>query len=180
MHSPGVCGILLADGTEAAPEAAHFAALINALNASTDIVLVATGENAQSIAPVIWASAAYEVVIPASAGDAEALRLCLQEVLSRGRDTALVITPRVARFTEDTAGQIIAAYVEAADEIWAVLPGTSSEGAGAVLLGRNMIERLVRGPQPGTLQEALASNREHCLVIASPGAALAGQDTSKS
>ena len=64
--------------------------LIGALNADTEMVLVAVGADAEALAPVVWAKAAYMVQLPDDASDADALRAMLQEVLNRGRDAALV------------------------------------------------------------------------------------------
>src|SRR6266540_3291001 len=98
MHSPGVCGAILATGSPvgrgdtpdqsrmpAQSRAEALGALIDVLHADTEIVLIAAGDDADALAPAVWARAGYLVQLAPGASQADALRALLQDVLNRGR-----------------------------------------------------------------------------------------------
>jgi len=172
MHSPGVCGVILAAGSQVGAGDARWSTkaegvseLIQALNADTEMVLVAVGTDAEALAPVIWAKAAYMVQLPANTGDAEALRLMLQEVLNRGRDAAIVTALDSHGLTVETVHRMVSEYCAAGDEIWAVVPETEMLQGHPVLMGRRMIELFLRGQQWSAADEILSANREHVRTV---------------
>jgi CTP:molybdopterin cytidylyltransferase MocA len=172
MHSPGVCGIILASGSQAkageAPSKTRAEAvseLIGVLNADTEMVLVGVGADAEALAPAVWARAAYTVQLPSSASDADALRALLQEVLNRGRDAALVTSLDNQALTTETVHRMVAAYCAAGDEVWAVVPEAEMQQGHPVLMGRRMIELFLRGQKWSAADEILAANLEHVRVI---------------
>jgi CTP:molybdopterin cytidylyltransferase MocA len=172
MHSPGVCGVILAAGSQVGAGDARLKtkaegvnALIDALNADTEMVLVAVGADADSLAPVVWARAAYMVQLPATAGDADALRAMLQEVLNRGRDAAIVTSLDNFGLTAETVHRMVAAYCAAGDEIWAVVPETEMLQGHPVLMGRRMIELFLRGQKWSAADEILSANLEHVRTL---------------
>jgi CTP:molybdopterin cytidylyltransferase MocA len=168
MHSPGVCGVILAVGShvgavssQSNSKAEAVNELIGALNGDTEMVLVALGADAESLAPTVWARAAYVVPLPAGASDADALRIALQEVLNRGRDAALVASPGDQVLTSETVHRMVAAYCAAGDEIWAVVPEAEIHQGHPVLMGRSMIELFLRGQKWSAADEILSANLEH-------------------
>ena len=172
MHSPGVCGVVLAAGSQVGAGESRWSTkgdavkeLIEALNADTEMVLVAVGADAEALAPVVWAKAAYMVQLPPNTGDAEALRAMLQEVLNRGRDAALVTGLNVHGLTAETVHRMVAEYCAAGDEIWAVVPETEMLQGHPVLMGRRMIELFLRGQQWSAADEILSANREHVRTV---------------
>ena len=192
MHSPGVCGAILATSSSVAPvvpaqsRTQALGALIDVLHADTEIVLIAAGDDAESLAPAVWARAGYLVQLAPGAGEADALRALLQDVLNRGRDAVLVTTLDGPALTAKTVRRMVAEYLEAGDEVWAVVPEalitkavTSESGApesssetqpsgstsGPMLLGRRMIELFLRGRQWRTAEELLATHREHVRAL---------------
>jgi CTP:molybdopterin cytidylyltransferase MocA len=189
MHSPGICGVILATGSQAGAQAGvegaqsktkaeAVSSLIGALNAGTDMVLVALAADAELLAPVIWAHAAYEVLLSPDVNGADALRAALQEVMNRGRDAALVATLDDEALTDRTVQRMVAAYCAAGDEIWAVVPEPEMRQGHPVLLGRRMIEMFQRGRQWSALDEMLAANPMHVRSVkadeAGPATAIAG------
>jgi CTP:molybdopterin cytidylyltransferase MocA len=183
MHSPGVCGVILAAGSQVGAgdarlktKAEGVTELIDALNGDTEMVLIAVGADAEELAPVAWARAAYVVQISETASDAETLRVMLQEVLNRGRDAALVTALNRAGLdqseadhplTAETVHRMVAAYCAAGDEIWAVVPETAMQQGHPVLMGRRMIELFLRGQKWSAADEILSANLEHvCTVTA--------------
>ncbi len=173
MHSPGVCGVILAAGSQVgAGEAAlrksraeTLSELIEALNTDTDMVLVAVGADAEALTPVVWAKAAYMVQLSATASDADALRVMLQEVLNRGRDAALVTALDGHGLTVETVHRMVAAYCAADDEIWAVVPEAEMQQGHPVLMGRRMIELFLRGQKWNAADEILSANLEHVRTV---------------
>jgi CTP:molybdopterin cytidylyltransferase MocA len=172
MHSPGVCGVILAAGSQAGADAAQWkskaegvTSLIDALNSDTEMVLVAVGTDAEALAPVIWGKAAYMVQLPVGVSDAQALRTMLQEVLNRGRDAVIVTSLHIAGLTAETVHRMVAAYCAAGDDVWAVVPETEMLQGHPVLMGRSMIELFLRGQQWNAVDEILSASREHVHTI---------------
>jgi CTP:molybdopterin cytidylyltransferase MocA len=171
MHSPGVCGVILSAGAQAEAgdtrknKAEALGALIEALNADTEMVLVAAGDDAEALTPIIWAKAAYVVQLPATASAADALRVMLQEVLNRGRDAALVAALDGQGLTAETVQRMVAAYCAAGDEIWAVVPEIAMQQGHPVLMGRRMIELFLRGQKWNAADEILSANLEHVCAL---------------
>ena len=172
MHSPGVCGVILAAGSQIGAgeellktKAERVSELIDALNADTEMILVAVGADADALAPVVWARAAYMVQLSEGTSDADALRTMLQEVLNRGRDAALVTAPDNKGLTAETVHRMVAAYCTAGDEIWAVVPETEMLQGHPVLMGRRMIELFLRGQKWSAADEILSANLEHVRTV---------------
>jgi CTP:molybdopterin cytidylyltransferase MocA len=172
MHNPGICGVILAAGSQVgAGDASRktmaeaLRGLIEALNADTEMVLVAVGAEAEALAPVVWAKAAYMVQLSATASDAEALRAMLQEVLNRGRDAALVASLDDHGLTAETVHRMVAAYCAAGDEVWAVVPEKAMQQGHPVLMGRKMIELFHRGQKWSAADEILSANLEHVRTV---------------
>jgi CTP:molybdopterin cytidylyltransferase MocA len=172
MHSPGVCGVILAAGSQVGAgdarlktKAESVSELIDALNAYTEMVLVAVGSDAESLAPAVWAKAAYMVQLTDTASDAEALRVMLQEVLNRGRDAALVTALGSTGLKAETVHRMVAAYCAAGDEVWAVVPETEMLQGHPVLMGRRMIELFLRGQKWSAADEIVSANLEHVREV---------------
>jgi CTP:molybdopterin cytidylyltransferase MocA len=138
--------------------------LIDALNTDSDMVLVGVGANAEALTPVVWAKGAYIVPLAADASDAQALRVMLQEVLNRGRDTALVASLEDLSLTAETVHRMVATFCAAGDEIWAVVPETGAQGH-PVLMGRRMIELFLRGQQWSSADEIVSGNLDHVRTV---------------
>jgi CTP:molybdopterin cytidylyltransferase MocA len=190
MHSPGVCGVILAAGSQmGAPAGVEGASskakaeavseMIVALNTDTDMVLVALGADAELLAPAVWTHAAYIVQLPPASSDADALRVALQEVLNRGRDAALVASLDNQGLTAETVHRMVAAYCAAGDDIWAVVPEAEICQGHPVLMGRRMIELFLRGQKWSAADEILSANLEHVrsLKADDPGTAAAAPGT---
>src|SRR6266480_2418126 len=106
MHTPGVCGAILAIGSGAgdasADTAARLGQWIDALNADTEMVLVAAAADDEALARAVWMRGAYLAPVRAEASVADALRALLQEMLNRGRDAALLTTLQSAPVSPET------------------------------------------------------------------------------
>jgi CTP:molybdopterin cytidylyltransferase MocA len=179
MHSPGVCGAILVTGpfggAAGAPwkdESEAVGKLIDALNADTDMVLVALAAGAESLAPAVWEGAAYVVQLAPGVSDASALRALLQEALNRGRDAVLVTALDGPELSAELVRRIVTAYRTAGDEIWAVVPETALAEAKPrypFLLGREMIQLFQRGQSWTTADEIFSAHREHVHAMKASG-----------
>ena len=173
MHSPGVCGAILATSSPVGPttmpaqsRAEALGALIDVLHGDTEIVLIAAGDDADALAPAVWARAGYLVQLAPGASQADGLRALLQDVLNRGRDAVLVTTLDGPALTAETVRRMVAEYLEAGDEVWAVVPealiakaATSESGASESVTPRPVTPDLQTqdsktqpsGPKPGPM-----------------------------
>ena len=169
MHSPGVCGAILASGPQFGDSGtlpqSNVGPLIDALNAGTEMVLVAAAEAADALTPAVWSRGAYLVRLSPGAVEADALQALLKETLNRGRDAALVTTLEGPALTAETVRSMVDAYRAAGPEIWAVAPEPESRQTYPVLLGRRMIELFLRGREWRSVQEVLSANREHVFEL---------------
>jgi hypothetical protein len=173
MHNPGICGVILGRGLREPGgnwrEDGWAQALderIDALTDDTEMVLVAaSAADGELLAPVVWAKAAYLVEIPADASEAETLRIILQDVMSRGRDAALVTGLAGAPLSAEMAHRMVADFCAAGDDIWAVATDSGVSAGQPLLLGRRMIELFLRGRSWTSAEEALTANRQHVSVI---------------
>jgi hypothetical protein len=176
MHNPGVCGVILALNAEEPPSAEGgvpprtrgeaLGAMIAAMDAGSDLVLVVLADGAQALAPIVWAQAAYELQLSTECSRADALRAALRDVLNRGRDTALVAPLAEPVLSAAKVQSIVSAYREAGDEIWAVVAGSEISRDLPMLLGRNMIEVLLRNGGWENVEEVLAANLPHVRLLA--------------
>ncbi len=177
MHSPGVCGVILALGPAGPGAAQEVDARIDALNAASDLVLVAApAPVAQALSPAVWSRAAYVVELAEGAAEAEVMRAALGEVMSRGRDAALLTWLGGARLTAEAAAKLVEFYAAAGDETWAVVESSEALSQGqAVLVGRDMIERLLRTAGWTSAEEIFTANRAHVGTLRKQDAALGAQ-----
>lgn len=194
MHTPGVCGAILAvphaeavlpmgaSGSES-ETTGRLGRWIDALNADTEMILVAGCASDEALAREVWARAAYLVQLPEGASLAQALRAVLQETLNRGRDAALVTTLQTPPVSAETVRRMVAAYRAAGDEVWALVPQIDCREQSAnrncypMLLGRQMIELFLRQQSWNAPEEILLAHREHVYALKASGIAPACSGT---
>jgi molybdenum cofactor cytidylyltransferase len=115
-------------------------AAIRSLEFSTDFVIVVAGGNEDALSPLVYAAGASIVANPdPGRGQFSSLQIGLHEVLSRGRDAAiitLVDRPPARRATIET---LRTAFTNAADGVWAVVPEYSGQHGHPYVAGRELI-----------------------------------------
>ena len=120
-----------------------------------DVVLVVAGKNEAALASVVYANGASLVVNPEPGrGQFSSLQVGLQEVLSRGRDAAmitLVDRPPVRMETIETLE--LAFELAATHRKWAVIPEYQGKHGHPILLGREMLEAFLKAPETSNAQE---------------------------
>ena len=180
-----VCGVILAAGesqrmgTDKAllpwppaaagrPSAGTFlSAAIESLQLSTDLVIVVAGKNERDLAPVVYASGALLVANPDPArGQFSSLQVGLQEVLSRGRDAAMVTLVDRPPVSAATVEELLAAFRSAiARWKWGVVPQYAGRHGHPIALAREMIEAFLKAPATATAREIEHQNREHLEYV---------------
>jgi molybdenum cofactor cytidylyltransferase len=120
-----------------------------------DVVLVVAGKNEAALTPVIYANGASLVVNPEpDRGQFSSLQAGLQEVLSRGRDAAmitLVDRPPVRMETIETLE--LAFELAATHRKWAVIPQYQEKHGHPILAGRELIEAFLRAPETSNARD---------------------------
>ncbi|MGO9862459.1 MAG: NTP transferase domain-containing protein [Terriglobales bacterium] len=172
-RTPSFCGVILAAGESlrmgreqallpwppqpagAALGGTFLSAAIRMLLPHVDLVLVVAGKNEAALAPVVYANGASLVVNPdPSGGQFSSLRIGLQEVLSRGRDAAMVTMGDRPPVRMETIGKLEAAFEQAATRRkWAVIPEYQGTHGHPILVGRELMEAFLRAPESSNAQE---------------------------
>ncbi len=172
--SPSYAGLILAAGTSSRMgtdkallpwrNGTFLSAAIETLVATTDLVIVIAGRNRQTIAPVVYSTSAFLAVNPnPDEGQFSSLRAGLNEVLGRGRDTAiitLVDRPSPAVATIERLKQV---FLAAPDNIWAVVPEFDGRHGHPFIAGREMIEAFLRAPATSNAREVEHALQGHIL-----------------
>ena len=114
-----------------------------------DVVFVVVGKNEVALAPIVYANGACLVVNPdAARGQFSSLRVGLQEVLSRGRDAAMVTLVDRPPVRLETLETLEAAFEQATTQRkWAVIPEYPGKHGHPILVGREMMEAFLRAPE---------------------------------
>ena len=184
--APRFCGVILAAGESsrmgtdkavlpwppvaagASPTGQTFlSAAIDSLNAVSEMVLVVAGNNATSIAPVVFASGADLVTNPApQRGQFSSLQVGLREVLNHGRDAAIVTLVDRPPAQAVTLQTLCDAFASAEYGKWAVVPEYRGKHGHPVLLAREMIEAFLKAPPTANARDIEHQNQQHIEYVA--------------
>ncbi len=120
-----------------------------------DVVLVVAGKNEAALAPIVYANGASLVVNPEpERGQFSSLRVGLQEVLSRGRDAAMITLVDRPPLQPATLATLESAFERAATHRkWAVIPEYQGKHGHPILAGREMIEAFLRAPETSNARD---------------------------
>jgi len=177
-RSPSFAGVILAagDSTRMGQDKAllpwqggtFLSSAIDVLKPVTELVIVVGGKNTNSLLPTIYQKGAFITENHhTERGQFSSLKIGLQEVLNRGRDTAIVAlvdrpAPRVA-----TVRAIKKHFLESVETgAWAVVPEFEGKHGHPFIAGREMIERLLRAPQDATARDVEHAAQEHISYFA--------------
>src|SRR3982751_4609197 len=157
-RSPSFAGVILAagDSTRMGQDKAllpwlggtFLSAAIDALKAVTELVIVVGGKNTNSLLPTIYSKGVFITENHhTERGQFSSLQVGLQEVLNRGRDTAiitLVDRPPASSKTVAHLKQEFLRVVE--DDKWAVIPEHEAKHGHPIIAGRELMEAFLRAP----------------------------------
>jgi molybdenum cofactor cytidylyltransferase len=125
-----------------------------------DIVLVVVGKNEGDLAPIVYANGASLIVNPdPDRGQFSSLKAGLQEVLSRGRDAAMITLVDRPPVRPETIQKLEAAFDQALHHRkWAVVPEYKGKHGHPILAGRQMMEAFLRAPDSSNAREVEHAN----------------------
>jgi len=172
-RSPSFAGVILAagDSTRMGQDKAllpwqggtFLSAAIDVLKPVTELVIVVGGKNTNSLLSSIYQKGAFITENHhIERGQFSSLKIGLQEVLNRGRDTAIVSlvdrpAPRLA-----TVRAIKNHFLESVETgIWAVVPEFEGKHGHPFVAGREMIERFLRASENATARDVEHAAQEH-------------------
>jgi len=142
-------------------------AAIQALEPFSETVIVVVGKNESNLAPVVYANGASLVRNPEpDRGQFSSLQVGLQQVLSHGRDAAMVTLVDRPPANAATLKALCSAFTEAASGVWAVVPEYNGKHGHPFLLAREMIEAFLKAPPSATARDIEHQNLQHVAYVA--------------
>src|SRR5437763_8798972 len=172
-RSPSFAGVILAagDSTRMGQDKAllpwhggtFLSATINVLKPVTELVIVVGGKNTNSLLPTIYQTGAFNTEnLHTDRGQFSSLQIGLQEVLNRGRDTAIVALVDRPAPQLKTVQAIKGHFLESLQNgAWAVVPEFEGKHGHPFIAGREMIERFLRAPQESTARDVEHAAQQH-------------------
>ena len=129
-------------------------AAIQSLQDFNDVVIVVVGNNQACLSPLVYAAGASLALNPApERGQFSSLQTGLQEVLSRGRDAAMVTLVDRPPAASLTLRLLCEEFNALAREKWAVIPEYNGRHGHPILIGREMIEAFLKAPPAATARD---------------------------
>jgi molybdenum cofactor cytidylyltransferase len=165
MRAPSIAGVILAagDSSRMGRDKALLPwrgktllqDLIEAFNLETELVIVVGGKNAESLRTPIYASGAFLVRNPTpDLGQFSSLQTGLREVLSRGRDAALIGLVDRPPCRRETISLLLERFRTVYPEgRWAVVPEFQGKHGHPIVVGREMIEAFLKAPATSTARD---------------------------
>jgi molybdenum cofactor cytidylyltransferase len=143
------------------PHETFLSAAIRLFAPYVDVVLVVVGKNEQNLAPIVYANGASLIVNPdPDRGQFSSLKAGLQEVLSRGRDAAMITLVDRPPVRTGTIQTLEAAFEQALlHRKWAVVPEYQGKHGHPILAGREMMEAFLRAPDTSNAREVMHANQ---------------------
>jgi molybdenum cofactor cytidylyltransferase len=149
-------------------------AAIRALSEFCDMVIVVAGNNEAALEPVVYGCGAILVRNPnPERGQFSSLQTGLQEVLSRGRDSAMVTLVDRPPPAAETLSQLAGEFEKKAHSVWAVVPEYQGKHGHPILIGRELMEAFLRAPATANAREIEHANQQRIVYVAVADAAVA-------
>ena len=172
-RSPSFAGVILAAGDSTRmgqdkallpwQEGTFLSAAIDVLKPVAELVIVVGGKNTNSLLPTVYEKGVFITENHhTERGQFSSLQIGLQEVLNRGRDTAIValVDRPAARLA--TVRAIKKHFLDTLESgTWAVVPEFEGKHGHPFIAGREMIERFLRAPQNATARDVEHAAQQH-------------------
>ena len=126
-----------------------------------DLVLVVAGKNAPQLAPIVYANGASLVINPdPDRGQFSSLQTGLQEVLSHGRDAAMITLVDRPPVRVETLQTLQEAFARAVRRYkWAVVPEYQGKHGHPILAARELIEAFLKAPDTANARDIEHANQ---------------------
>ena len=142
-------------------------AAIRALSEFCDMVIVVAGNNEAALEPVAYGSGAFLVRnTNPERGQFSSLQTGLQEVLSRGRDSAMVTLVDRPPPSAETLNRLVGEFQNKAHSVWAVVPEYHGKHGHPILIGRELMEAFLRAPVTANAREIEHANQQRIVYVA--------------
>jgi molybdenum cofactor cytidylyltransferase len=139
-------------------------AAIRSLRPFTEVVLVITGENAESLKPIVIAESAEMVINPqANKGQFSSLRAGLRAVLERRIESSIVTHVDRPPASSTTLNTLLAAFKAASSRpidtrAWTIVPDVNGVHGHPIIVGREMMNAFLAADADQTARDV-----EHSL-----------------
>ena len=180
-RSPSLCAVILAAGESTrmgtdkallpwppvapggiASSGTFLSAAIQSLSPFSEMVIVVAGKNESDLAPTVYAQGASLVRNPApERGQFSSLQVGLQEVLSHGRDAAIVTLVDRPPVSNATLKTLCDVFVATPSEKWAIVPEYKGKHGHPLLLAREMIEAFLKAPATASARDIEHQHQQH-------------------
>jgi molybdenum cofactor cytidylyltransferase len=90
----------------------------------------------------------------------------LEEVLNRGRDSAIVTLVDRPAPAGKVVEQLKREFLAADEPTWAVVPEYGGKHGHPIVIGREMIEAFLRAPADSTARDVEHANQQHITYVA--------------
>jgi molybdenum cofactor cytidylyltransferase len=185
-RSPSLCGVILAAGSSSrmgqdkallpwppSPQLSaglaetFLGAHITALRPHGDLVIVVAGANFDQLAPIVYSLGGFLIRNSApELGQFSSLKLGIQDVLNRGRDSAIVTLVDRPPVRLQTLEKLHAEFLAASeDNFWGVVPEYEGKRGHPYFAGRDLIESFLRAPLTSTARDVMHAEAAHLRYV---------------
>jgi len=154
-------------GIGARPSGTILSSIIQAFSNHCDLVLVVAGANEAVLRPVVEGCGATLVLNPApERGQFSSLQTGLNEVLNRGRDSAMVTLVDRPSPKSETLDHLVRTFARRTHGTWAVVPEFQGKHGHPILIGRELIEAFLRASVTANAREIEHANQSRISYVA--------------
>jgi molybdenum cofactor cytidylyltransferase len=148
------------------PSGTLLSAAIEALGRYCDMVFVVAGKNETALRLVAYGCGAFLARNPTpERGQFSSLQIGLQEVMSRGRDAAMITLVDRPPPKAATLAKLLDAFEKLNRNSWALVPQFEGKHGHPILVGREMIEVFLRSPATATAREIEHANQQRITYV---------------
>lgn len=141
-------------------------AAIRSLEFSTDFVIVVAGGNEAALSPLVYAVGASIVTNPEpNRGQFSSLQIGLNEVLKRGRDAAIITLVDRPPARRATIEKLRAAFTNAPDGVWAVVPEYAGQHGHPYVTGRELMTIFLDAPPTASARDVEHTHQQHVQYV---------------